>query len=145
MPKTQVKTENQKVISNLVYDPFTDKCWDLERFFEVMSDYFEGNPQGVAEDLIQVIRTLNDLEFDEVDINDPETWSKIQTEMESCFTPAEVGRILNAVIEAQSPSQKTQREAIDFFANPQDQGDSSTGTTEEQTTTGSIEPVNDSD
>ncbi|MBI9052456.1 MAG: hypothetical protein JEY96_01480 [Bacteroidales bacterium] len=66
MRKQQVKTESQEVISNLVYDSFNDSIWEMDGFFEILYDYFEGNPQKIAEELLDAIDTLLMLTQDDV-------------------------------------------------------------------------------
>lgn len=48
----------QKVKDNIVYDSFSDKHWNMEGFFEVLETYYEGNPQLMAEDLVQAVKTM---------------------------------------------------------------------------------------
>ena len=55
--KLIVMTE-QNVKSNIVYDSFSDKHWNMEGFFEVLETYYEGNPQLMAEDLVQAVKTM---------------------------------------------------------------------------------------
>ena len=81
-------------------------------YVKKMDDYFDRRTDWT------MIKSLEDsgLEFEKVDPGKPETWKDVQKELRECFTPAEANTILNGIAEAQHPTQKTQREALDLFA-----------------------------
>ncbi|HAN19606.1 MAG: hypothetical protein A2X13_14800 [Bacteroidetes bacterium GWC2_33_15] len=61
MPKQTLKKETP--MSGVVYDSYNDKTWNFERFFEILADYFDGNPERMAEDIVEALHTFvtNDL------------------------------------------------------------------------------------
>lgn len=44
--------------ANIVYDSYNDKTWNMSGFFQVLEMYYEGNPQNMAEDLVQAAKTM---------------------------------------------------------------------------------------
>lgn len=66
-----------------------------------------------------VINSLShtpDLTWENVRLDDPETWSLHEDELRKFLTPNEYGRVIDGVVEANSPSGKRRKEAMDVFS-----------------------------
>jgi hypothetical protein len=60
-----------------------------------------------------------DLEWENVKLDDPDTWEFLEKELSESFTETEIDKIFIAVNEANTPSEKRRKEAIDHFAHTQ--------------------------
>lgn len=84
------------------------------------------------------------LEWDKVDLNDPETWPNYEAELSSVFTVGEVQEIKSGCIEANIPNSLRQEEALERFMSPRREEEiPSTSQKDEPDSTTSGEPVND--
>lgn len=63
MQKQTVKSHDSELLPNIVYDSFSEELWEMEGFFETLSGYFEGSPEQVAEDLIDVVHDMLSIEM----------------------------------------------------------------------------------
>lgn len=43
---------------NIVYDSYNKKSWNMAGFFQALETYYDGNPQLMAEDLVQTAKTM---------------------------------------------------------------------------------------
>lgn len=93
--------------------------------------------------VIKSLEATEDLIWDSVDINQPETWSKCHSELASCFTPGEVDLIMEGIAGVNAPSKEAQRDALERFMSSQaDAAKASLSPTDEQNSTPSLESVN---
>lgn len=72
-----------------------------------------------------VITSISDtpgLEWETVNINDPDTWENYRKELEDTFLPREVDLICVGVFEANLPSEERQKEAMERFTSSQVEG-----------------------
>ena len=56
----------QTVKSNIVYDSYSDKTWNMEQFFELLADHYNGNLNELCEQLITAVETLNHMPDDAI-------------------------------------------------------------------------------
>lgn len=82
--------------------------------------------------IIKSISATPDFEWELVKLNDPNTWDKYEEELRSCLTPAEATLLVNAAIEANSPSKNRRKEALENFTVSADQAPSVTGSQAEE-------------
>lgn len=93
--------------------------------------------------IIKSISATPDLEWDTVKLDDPETWKNYESELRTFLTPAETTLLVNAAIEANSPSKNRRKEALENFTALGDQVQLEIGSqVEEPTTTPSGDAVN---
>lgn len=92
--------------------------------------------------IIKSLAYTEGLEWETVNLQDPETWDNYRTEMALVFTESEIDHITVKVMEANFPTEERQREALERFTARQAAEESSSSQTEEQTTTPSSESVN---
>jgi hypothetical protein len=71
---------------------------------------------------IKSLEATPDLTWDTVDKSDPKTWSNYRVELESVFTPGEVGKILEVVMTACGLNQDKIDEATKLFLAGQEAG-----------------------
>jgi hypothetical protein len=64
--------------------------------------------------LLEALSATPDLEWETVDINDPDTYPNLEKELET-FTPQERARLFEAINEAQNPTGKTEEQALENF------------------------------
>jgi hypothetical protein len=57
------------------------------------------------------------LEWETVKLDDPETWMNYEKELKQVLTEAEFHRIINSVVDANSPNANRRREALDVFTD----------------------------
>lgn len=96
-----------------------------------------------------IIKSLSDgtpdLEWDNVDLTDPDTWAGYETELTSVFTIGEVDIIVGGCFAANLPTDDRQKEALERFMSPQEEDNPSTYRKDAQNSTTSGELVKDSD
>lgn len=94
--------------------------------------------------MIQSLRATPGLEWDTVKYDDPETWANYESELKQVLTEGEYNRIVQSIIDANSPSENRRREALDRFTRTQEAAEppESTSQVEEPTNTPSSEPAN---
>lgn len=95
--------------------------------------------------VITSISSTPDLEWDTVKLDDPETWLKYEDELRSFLSEPEMERLTKAVMEANSPTETRQSEALDRFTPSQEEAESSQSQVGELPTTPSGEPAKDSE
>lgn len=95
--------------------------------------------------VITSISGTPDLEWDMVKLDDPETWFKYEDELRSFLSEPEMERLTKAVMEANSPTEARQSEALDRFTPSQEEAESSQSQVGELPTTPSGEPAKDSE
>ena len=71
--------------------------------------------------IIESLRVTEALEWDTVDLSDPETWSNYRNELEQVFTTGEVNAIIGGVLRANSLDDKRFEEAKNQFLAQQQQ------------------------
>lgn len=132
-PKPPLKTI---VATQTQYPDVEDK-----RYKVAMEKY---GKQRYAYMIIKALSGTPGLEWDEVDLEKPDTWEKWSTELRQVMTQYEINTIISGILEANSPSKKRRKEAIGTFTlPPQDQvADQPTSPTDEPTNTQSTEPAN---
>lgn len=69
--------------------------------------------------IINSLDSPDGLEWDLVDKANPETWSKYEEELRSCFTEQEAALIVQKVMEASAPTVERQKEALERFVKSQ--------------------------
>lgn len=128
-PPFKIVSSGKKVIDvdNKIYKDSMDQWWN----------------KRTAWIAINSLKATEGLEWETVDFSNPDTWLNWQKELQdSDFADAELGRILNAVLEVNGISEALVEEARQSFlvtqAQEQEQSDSPMG---EQKTTPSGEPV----
>lgn len=92
--------------------------------------------------VIKSISFTEGLEWEHVNLDDPATWHKWRSELESVMTEFEVQKIEECVIEANAPSERRIKEAIDAFQRSQAQAETSSSDQEEHGFTESGELAN---
>ena len=100
--------------------------------------------QRMAYMVIESLKATEDLEWESVDFNDPNTWCHYKDELKaSGFNHIEIGRITNLVFEANSLNESKYKEARDRFTLSQVQAPELSSQKEEQLTTVSGELAKD--
>lgn len=103
----------------------------------------EYSNRRMAYTMIKSLSFTEDLEWEIVQIDKPETWIKYEEELRKHFTEAEVMLILEGVMDANMPSAERQEEALQRFAQRQvEEAKRLSSLTEEQDSTPSTEAVN---
>lgn len=98
--------------------------------------------------VIESLSATPDLEWGDVKPNDPSTWDNLDKDLNSVFTPAEVTLLYNTIHEAQAPTQKTTKSAMDSFIlglDPTDQDSPSQNTEPLSTQSGELVKESESD
>ena len=102
--------------------------------------------QRTAYMIIKSLEATPGLEWDQVDINVPETWDGYLKELQSCFTVREVDVIIDGIFSVNMPSEEAQREAKErFMLSQAEEAQRSTFPTVELDSTSSTESANDSE
>lgn len=92
---------------------------------------------------IKSLEATEGLEWDNVNLDDPDTWENFQAELESAFTPGEIDLIAQAVADINRPTEEAQKDALARFMLSQEEGEEGyTSPTDEQSSTPFLEPVN---
>lgn len=93
-----------------------------------------------------VIRSLlstPELEWENVKVEVPDTWDKYREELNEFLTPVEITRLVNAVLEANNPSENRRKEALENFSSTPQQTQKATSSPEDEAiSTLSSEPAN---
>ena len=94
--------------------------------------------------IVQSLKATEDLEWDTIDYNDPETWGNYDSELRSSgFSSIEIGRIVRGVMIANSLDQRKVDEARQsFLAMRRQEAIKLSSPQEDQKTTPSGEPAN---
>ncbi len=95
--------------------------------------------------IIKSLSATTDLEWETISLDDPATWDNLEKELEDVFTEGEREKIYTLVNEANNPTEKRRKEAVDHFALSQVLDQVLTSQKGEQETTPSGEPVKDSE
>jgi len=93
--------------------------------------------------VLQSLAGTPGLEWETVDLDNPDTWSGYKDELAESFTDMEIGMLVSKVMEANIPDEKRQKEALDRFVAMQAAGSPSTSQKDEPTSTTSGGPAND--
>lgn len=96
------------------YPDFKDKA-----YLKKMEDY------GTAKLNYTIIKSLSmgteGLEWEKIDVSNPETWLYLEEELRSIFSVGEVSHIFDSVIDAARPSEERCKEALRRFMSPQEE------------------------
>lgn len=136
-PKPPLKTD---VKNNRQWHDYEDKGYEkkLDQYSELKSAYV----------IIKGLEATDGLEWENVNINEPDTWVNYKKELLQSFTETESARIIDAVNEANNPTTRRIEEAFDSFTPSQDQqvtGQAQSSQEGEQPVTQSGEPVKGSE
>ena len=127
--KTDIKTGTE------TYD-FNDRRYDAK--ISVWSQ------RRVAWMILKSLSHTPGLEWDNVKANEPDTWLLYEDELQSFLTDKEATALINAAVEANSPTQNRRKEALENFTStqPEQVNQDSSSPAEEPTITLSTEPAN---
>jgi len=94
---------------------------DSPRYLEALTKYSEKKTSWL---LIQAISDTDGLEWERVDLQDPETWSLYMEELKgSGLTEGEIAYLINQVYEVNSLDESKMTEARERFISSQEAGD----------------------
>jgi len=85
---------------------------DSKKYKDALSAYAEKQTNWM---MIKSLAATKDLEWDTVNLNDPDTWGNYMTEMKESFTFAEVAMIMGAVTDACGMNRAKVDEATERF------------------------------
>jgi hypothetical protein len=110
---------------------------------EYKETLFQHIKKRQAWEIITSLGATEGLEWEIVNPQDPETWLKYEEDLKGCFTEEEIGRILLGTMEANNPTERTQKDAFNSFSPTQAPvEDQSRTQKEEQESTSSGELAN---
>lgn len=127
--------------------PFVDDRKNKKKYH----DYDDPKYQSKIEKRIEarqdyiVIKSLSatpGLEWEIVDIKDPDTWKFYREELQQSFTAPESEYIIMQAILANMPTEDRRKEALNLFTSRQEQEKVFSSLTDEQNSTPSGEPAN---
>lgn len=84
-------------------------------YLKKVEDYSEKRSNWM---ILKSLEATEGLEWDSVDMKDPETWANYKKELETLFTPREVDEIVMGVFDANIPNEQRQKEALERFFQP---------------------------
>jgi hypothetical protein len=94
--------------------------------------------------VLQSLAATEGIEWETIDLNNPDTWSNYRDELGTAFTDMEIGLIISKVMDANIPNEDRQDEALKRFAQQQvEKVEPSPSPSDEQDSTKSGEPAND--
>lgn len=85
-------------------------------FLRAMEIYAERKTDWM---ILKSLSYTEDLEWDTVDMKDPNTWANYRQEMEAVLTAHEVDLVIQGCFEANFPSENAQKQALERFMSSQ--------------------------
>lgn len=102
------------VIQRIGKEPINDT--KDKRFIAAVDTYALRKTQWMV---LQSLNATEDLEWETVDMLDPETWNNYNDELAAVFTEREIEDLLSAVFEVNAPTPEARQQAIDSFMSLQ--------------------------
>lgn len=90
------------------------------------------NELRIAYMMVRSISFTPGLEWSLVKIDNPDTWLKYKEELQNVLTQAEFNKLISAVFEANNPTEKKRKEALENFTSTEENPQDTTSQTQEQ-------------